>query len=126
MWRTAAALRKIVMTLSALVCVPNMAWAAMPEGDGWNIGSVFAMAHQCEMRNFMVQGQTTPLMTMLLSRIAPQEQEYIRFGYQEGLKQSALYSNNGKRWVPVPMDAKACSTVQYTIDQYKAAAAFAH
>jgi hypothetical protein len=108
----------------ALIAAPSLfvmtsAIAAMPEPDAWNIGSVLAAAHRCEMNNFITQGQTTTLMTKLFLVLSPAEQQFIRTGYLEGNKRDSVYSISQKQWFAVPMTAKACNGVQYALDQYK-------
>jgi hypothetical protein len=91
----------------------------MPEPDAWNIGSVLAAGTRCEQKNFIPQGQTTPLMGALFSKITPAEQQFVRAGYLEGGKREAIYSISRSGWFPVPLTPDACRTVQYTLDQYK-------
>jgi hypothetical protein len=107
-----------------LIAAPSLllttfATAAMPEADAWNIGSVLAAAHRCEMNNYIAQGQTAPLMTKLFSVLSPAEQQFIRTGYLEGNKRDSIYSISQKQWFAIPMTAKACSEVQNGIDGYK-------
>jgi hypothetical protein len=96
--------------------------AAMPEPDAWNIGSVFAAAQRCEMRDFIARGQATLLMAKLFSVLSPNEHQFIRTGYLEGSKREAVYSISQKQWFPVPVTANSCQQLQYTLDQYRLAA----
>jgi hypothetical protein len=73
------------------------------------------------MNNLIPQGQATPVMMKLFSVISPAEQQFIRAGYLEGNKRDSVYSISQKQWFAVPMTAKACNAVQYTLDQYKSA-----
>jgi len=98
----------------------SAAQANIPEGDVWNTGSVFAAGTQCEMKGFMAQGQTVPLLAHLLQGISTKDGQRINDGYHEGLKRTAIYSKNFGRWVPYPLTAEGCSQVQYAITQYKA------
>ena len=45
------------------------AHAEMSEGDAWNVGSVFAAGTQCEMKGYMKQRQTMPLVARVFQRI---------------------------------------------------------
>jgi hypothetical protein len=110
---------KFALIAASSLFIMTSATAAMPESDAWNIGSVLAAAQRCEMNNFITQGQTTPLMTTLLSVLSPAEQQFIRTGYLEGNKRDSVYSISQKQWFAVPMTAKACKDVQYALDQYK-------
>src|SRR5665213_1062248 len=96
--------------------------AAMPEPDGWNIGSVLAAAMRCEQRNIIAQGQAAPLMALLFSKISVEEQQFIRWGFLEGGKREAIYSISRRDWFSIPLNAEACNAVQYPLNQYKAAA----
>lgn len=111
-----------IFMISVIVCalVPACcANAEMLEGDVWNVGSVFAAGTQCEMKGYITQGQTTPLMAQFLQRVPAIDSERFRDGYQQGLKRTAIYSKNYSRWVSFPLTAEGCSQVQYAITQYK-------
>jgi hypothetical protein len=103
------------------VLLPSETLAEMPEGDAWNVGSVFAAATQCEARGYMPQGQATPLMVRAIQRIPVTDSQRLRDGYQEGLKRTAIYSKNYGRWASYPLTSEGCSQVQYAINQYKIA-----
>jgi hypothetical protein len=96
----------------------SKAHAEMSESDAWNVGSVFAAGTMCEMKGYITQGQTTPLMTLFLLRVPAIDGERIRDGYQQGLKRTAVYSKD-HGWVSYPLTADGCSKVQYAITQYK-------
>jgi hypothetical protein len=101
----------------------SKARAEMPEGDAWNTGSVFAAGTQCEMKGYMAQGQTTPLMVRYMQRLPAIDAEGLRDGYQQGLKRTAIYSKNNNGWFPYPLTAEGCSKIQFAITQYKIALA---
>jgi hypothetical protein len=73
------------------------------------------------MKGFMTQGQTTPVMTRLLTRISPMDRQHINDGWHEGLKRGAIYSKNQSGWFRYPLTAEGCANIQYAITQYKAA-----
>ena len=69
-----------VVALLALVQAPKV-HAEMPVGDAWNVGSVFAAGTQCEMKGYITQGKTTPLMAQFLQRVPTIDGERFRDGY---------------------------------------------
>jgi hypothetical protein len=117
--RTWLSKRDIALIAGPSLLLMTSAMAAMPEPDAWNIGSVLAAAQRCEMNNFIPQGQATPLTAKLFSVLSPAEQQFIRAGYLEGNKRESVYSISQKQWFAVPLTAKACTGVQYALDQYK-------
>ncbi len=105
--------------LSFLLFACSVAAAQMHQGDAWNVGSVFAAGTICEAKGHMKSGQVTPLLVRFFQQLPTADSQRIKDGYQQGLKQQAIYSKNFGRWMPYPQTPEGCSSVQYAITQYK-------
>lgn len=112
---------RCLCALIAYVCLINLANAQtkFEPGDAWNTGSVFAAGTQCEMKGYMAQDQTMPLLARILQKVPLAYAQAINHGYQEGLKRTAIYSKNYGRWFAYSKTPKSCSKIQYAIRQYK-------
>ena len=115
----------ILKALSLIACtVPLTVMAASAQtsnDDLWNSGSVFAAGIQCETNGHMREGQVMPLMVAFLKRAAPAAAQSFRYGYQEGMKRTAIYSQARSGWFPYPQTGSGCSLIQKAINQYKIA-----
>ncbi|WP_141688507.1 hypothetical protein [Bradyrhizobium paxllaeri] len=115
-------LLKVLCLIACTVPFTVMTVSAQTSTDDlWNSGSVFAAGIECETKGYMREGQVVPLMTAFLKRAAPAAAQSFRYGYQEGMKRTAIYSQARSGWFPYPQTEAGCSHIQKAINQYKIA-----
>lgn len=109
----------LCLTICSLPFTVLTASAQTSSDDLWNGGSVFAAGILCETKGHMREGQVMPLMVTFLQRATPVAAQSFRYGYQEGMKRTAIYSQVRSSWFPYPQTEAGCSQIQKAINQYK-------
>jgi hypothetical protein len=105
----------------AITFLSSPVFAAMPEGDAWNVGSVLNAGMRCEQEAIIPAGQVTPIMMAFFKRVSTQDANAVRVGFQQGGLRNAVYRPSTQAWVPTPINATSCKAIQYVLDQYKMA-----
>jgi hypothetical protein len=108
--------RLVCVMLAGLCATPA---AAMPGRVAISAGSFFSAATRCEAQDLISPGQTAALREALNRYLTVADRRNINIGYARGMKDSALYVIELKRWVPFTPDSSSCYRVQGVLDDYK-------